>query len=131
VTAGLLLGSDTVSLYAPAADADAHGWALPAADPYWTGPGCLQLSPGASDPRANEGGGRGPYSPHQTPAGQLFLPPDCPLAEGSAAQARGAWWVVSQARLVADPTAPPGEGISCWAATVTASAQWEAASDGG
>jgi len=129
-TPGLLLGTDTVSLYAPAADADAHAWALPGAEPYWTGPGALQLGPGLSDPRNTQGGGHGPYDPHAAPGGQLFLPPDCPLAEGSAAQVRGAWWAVSQVRLVTDPTVAPGGGISCMTATVTATAQWEADGDG-
>jgi hypothetical protein len=123
---GLLLGTDTVSLYPPAASADDHGWAQPGPDAYWTGAGNLQLAAGPSDPRAAEGGGHGPYAPHAALAGSLFLPPDCPLAEGSAALVRGAWFVVSQARLVADPTVPTGDGAACWVATVVSSAQWEA-----
>jgi hypothetical protein len=123
---GLLLGQDTVSLYPADASADDHGWAQPGPDPYWTGTGNLQLAPGPSDPRAAEGGGHGPYDPHAAQAGALYLPPDCPLADGSAAQIRGSWFVVSQARLVADPTSAPGDGASCWVATVISSAQWEA-----
>jgi hypothetical protein len=127
--AGLLLAQDTASLYPPSAAADEHGWALPGPDAYWTGPCNLQLASGLSDPNAAQGGGHGPYAPHAAQAGTLYLPPDCPLAEGSAAQVRGGWFVVSQARLITDPTGSPGGGASCWVATVAATAQW-AADDG-
>jgi hypothetical protein len=120
VSAGLLLGSDLVELYPPAADADEHGWALPGTAPYWTGTGCLQLAAGSSDPRASSGGGAGPFDPRAVPDGMLYVPPDCPLAEGSAALIRGQWWSVSQVRLITDPTAEPGGGVSCIAAMVTA-----------
>jgi hypothetical protein len=123
---GLLLGTDTVVLYPAATGADEHGWAQPGADPYWTGPGSLQLTPGPSDPQAAAGGGHGPYEPQAALQGQLYLPPDCPLEEGSAALIRGQWFAVSRARLVTDPTCPPGEGISCWACAVAGTAGWEA-----
>jgi hypothetical protein len=127
---GLLLGTDTVALYPPAGSADEHGWALPGPDPYWTGTGNMQLTPGPSDPQAAQGGGHGPYAPAAALQGQLYLPPDCPLQEGSAALVRGAWFTVARARLVTDPTAPPGEGASCWVAAVGGTAGWEAGSGG-
>lgn len=127
---GLVLGTDTVALYPPDASADSHGWAQPGADPYWTGTGNMQLTPGPSDPQAAQGGGHGPYAPFAALQGQLYLPPDCPLQEGSAALVRGQWFAVSRARQVSDPTAPPGGGISCWVAAVAGTAQWEAAGDG-
>ncbi len=116
---GLLLGVDQVELYPPAAEHDEHGWALPGTDPYWTGTGNLQLAAGSSDPAASTGGGAGPFQPRAVPGGLLVLPPDCPLAEGSAALIRGQWWAVSQVRMIADPTAEPGGGCSTMAATVT------------
>lgn len=128
---GLLLAADQVVLYPPGGDADGHGWAEPGAGPYWAGTGNLQLAAGASDPRAAEGGGHGPYAPAAGQAGQLFLPPSVPLAEGSLAVIRGKAWVLSQVRLVADPADPAG-GIACQSATVT-EADWplpEAGGDG-
>jgi hypothetical protein len=119
----VLLASDAVTLYPPAADADAHGWALPGADPYWSGLGNLQLTFGTSDPQAAAGGGSGPFAPRAVQQGQLFLPPDVQLAEGSAAQVRGEWWVLSQVRLVPDPMAV-GAGASCWVCSVSSVRQW-------
>jgi hypothetical protein len=121
-----MLGTDTVALYPPNAASDDHGWALPGgAVPYWTGPGNLQLTPGPSDPRAADGGGYGPYNPAAALQGQLYLPPDCPLQEGSAAVIRGEVFAVSRARLVTDPTAPPGSGASCWVAAVAGTVSWQ------
>jgi hypothetical protein len=122
--AALLLAADQVALYPPAAGPDEHGWEQPGTDPYWTGVGNLQEQPGASDPRADGGGGQGPYQPHNAQGSRLFLPPDAQPAEGSAALVRGRWWVLSQVRLVPDPTAPPTGGITCWTATATSTGQW-------
>jgi hypothetical protein len=122
--AGLLLATDWVELYPPAAGADAHGWEQPGAEPYWAGTGNLQEQPGFSDPRMNGGGGQGPYAPHQAQTSRLYLPPGAAPVEGSAALLRGRWWVLSQVRLVPDPTAPTTGGISCWTATATSTGQW-------
>jgi hypothetical protein len=122
----LLLGADEIALYPPAASADAHGWAEPGTAPSWTGTGNLQLVPGPSDPLAAGGGGHGPFDPNALPAGQVFLPPDAPLAEGCALFMRGTWYAASQVRLIADPRGPAG-GLTCWAASVIGTGDWPGA----
>lgn len=121
---GLLLAADEVELYPPAETADAHGWQLPGddAEAAWCGTGNLQLNPGASDPMAADGGGRGPHAPAAVPSGVLFLPPGAPAGDGWCARVRGRLWVLSQVRELPDP-AVPGGGIGCVAATATASGQ--------
>jgi|SRR5215831_7687046 len=112
----LLLGLDQVTLYAPGA-ADVLGWAQPhPATTVWTGTGNLQLTAGASDPRAETGGGYGPFEPNRAETGTLYLPEDAQPAEGQAADIRGRRWTLSQTRLITDPT---GGQLTCWAATAT------------
>jgi|SRR5215472_1598370 len=123
--ASLLLAPDTVELYpAPAApaDADAHGWALPgAAPPAWTGTGNLQLAAGATDPRASERGGHGPFDPASIHTGTLYLPPDANPVAGMTALVRGTVYALAQVRLVADPI---GGALGCWAAAASAVSTW-------
>jgi hypothetical protein len=122
----VLLAPDAVQLY-PADGADAYGWALPdEAALAWSGQGSLQLAPGLSDPRAADRGGHGPYDPAAADRGALFLPPEANPAEGCSAVIRGRRYVLSQVRLVPDPTDPAG-GASCWAATVTGTTAWPGA----
>jgi hypothetical protein len=123
-TPALLLATDQVELYPPAAGPDAHGWEQPGTGPYWSGTGNLQEQPAYSDPRMNGGGGQGPYAPHHADTSRLYLPPGAQPLEGSAALIRGRWWVLSQVRVVTDPTQPAGGGITCWTATATGVAQW-------
>jgi hypothetical protein len=111
----LLLAVDHVALY-PRGEADAHGWAEPGTAPRWCGAGNLQLGPGTSDPRAGDGGGRGPHAPAAVPGGTLFLPPDAEPAEGDTALIRSRPWTLSEVRFIADPM---GGGLACWAATAT------------
>lgn len=126
-SAALLLATDYVELYLPG-ELDAHGWRTADPDappaPYWSGTGNLQEQPGFSDPRLNGGGGHGPYEPHRAAISRLYLPPGAQPVEGSAALIRGGYWVLSQVRLVPDPTAPTTGGISCWTATATSTEQW-------
>jgi hypothetical protein len=113
----VLLAADPVELYPPGKQ-DGHGWTEPADGAYWCGLGNLQLTAGASDPRAADGGGHGPHDPARSESGTLFLPPQVCLTEGSAARIRGELYVLSQVRKITDPIDPQG-GISCWAASVT------------
>jgi len=113
----LILAPEEVTLY-PAGELDGHGWREPGAVPGWCGPGNLQLSAGMSDPRAAGGGGRGPHEPAAAAAGILYLPPGAEPAEGMTAVVRGAAYVLSQVRFMADPNDPDGF-LSCWVATVT------------
>lgn len=115
----VLLAADEVELY-PAGDLDGHGWQEPdeSYPPSWRGMGSLQLVGGLSDPRASTGGGHGPNNPARTEAGNLFLPPAALPVEGMTARVRGLVFVLSQVRLMVDPT-DPGGGIGCWAATVS------------
>lgn len=120
---GLLLAADPVNLYRPG-DLDRHGWRLPGVGPpAWAGVGNLQLAPGASDPRAADGGGRGPHDPARDLTGSLYLPPGTPAEDGWVAVIRDRPYVLSQVREVTDP-AEPGGGIACVAATVTGTADW-------
>ena len=116
----LLLAADAVELY-PAGQADDHGWQEPpeSARPCWRGMGSLQLVGGLSDPRAAQGGGHGPHDPARTEQGSLFLPLGSDPADGMTAIVRGQVWTLSQVRLIADPVAGVGGGISCWAASVS------------
>lgn len=119
MTMMLLLGADHVDLYAPG-PLDGHGWRE--GEPgrrLWAGTGNLQLLPGVSDPRAADGGGRGPHDPARTETGNLFLPLDAEPADGMTAVIRGEAYAVSEVRVIADPVAGAGGGIACWAATVT------------
>ena len=120
-TPALLLAVDAVTLY-PAGPADVLGWSTGTGTaPVWSGTGNLQLSAGVSDPRASEGGGFGPFAPARVESGVLYLPDDAQPADGMTADVRGARWVLSQVRLVADPTGGP---LTCWAATVTRDKQF-------
>lgn len=112
----VILAADPVALY-PAGPLDQHGWREPGTAPSWRGSGSLQLTPGLADPRAAGGGGRGPHEPAAAGAGTIYLPPDAEPGEGMTAVVRGAPYVLSQLRFIADPTG--GEFLSCWAATVT------------
>ena len=123
--AGVLLAADAVELYPASDTTDGHGWVLPGTVPAWSGLGSLQLAPGSSDPRAADGGGHGPFSPAAVGSGSLYLPLDAGAAEGMAAIIRGDAYILSQVRLVVDPT---GGGIDCLVATVSGTATWSAAS---
>jgi hypothetical protein len=110
----LLLAADEVALYPPGG-ADPHGWALPGAAPSWRGRGSWQPGPGASDPGAADRGGHGPQGPATVALGQLFLPPEAPVADGVVALVGGRRYALSQTRLVRDPR---GTGdLDCWAAS--------------
>jgi hypothetical protein len=119
----LLLGVDDVTLWQPTPGDDTYGSALEdlAFISAWQGKGNLQLTGGASDLRAAEGGGRGPFAPAQSAAGQLFLPLDAPVTEGITADIRGSTYVLSQTHVVADPL---GGDLGCWEATVTEVTTW-------
>lgn len=117
----ILLATDDVVLTPPSENTDEHGWRLPGTDPYWTGRGALQLRAGISDPRAADGGGRGPYGPARDEVGDLYLPPELTVLEGTTAEVRGRRYVLSQVRLVVDPV---GGGLDCWAATATSVDTW-------
>lgn len=117
----VLLATDPVTLY-DAPGSDGHGWALPGSVPLWQGSGSLQRSPGRSDPHSAAGGGSGPYDPNAGEAATLYLPADCPVADGLAADIAGRRFHLSQSRYVTDPT---GSGaLDCWVATATESGQW-------
>jgi hypothetical protein len=111
----LLLAPDDVTLYPPGA-ADERGWVQPGTVPAWTGTGNLQLAPGVSDPRAETGGGFGPFNPARVEGGVLYLPPEANPVDGMTAECRSQRWGLSQTRLVLDPT---GGALTCWAATAT------------
>jgi hypothetical protein len=115
----VMLAADQVELYLPGG-LDAHGWREADTDaaPCWCGLGNLQLGPGLSDPRAAGGGGRGPSQPQAAETGVLYLPPAAEPVEGSAARIRGRVFLLSQVRLVKDPSDLAGF-LDCWAATVT------------
>jgi hypothetical protein len=98
----VLLAPDEVTLHPPGAD-DRHGWAEAGDGQLWAGLGNLQLAPGPSDPRAAAGGGHGPYAPAFAASGTLYLPPEAPATDGTWARVRGAAYVLSQVREVADP----------------------------
>jgi hypothetical protein len=123
MTTPLLLGADDVMLWEPSPGDDTYGWAAEdaAGIPAWQGIGNLQLTGGTSDPRAAQGGGRGPFAPAQSETGQLFLPLDAPVTEGITADVRGVTYVLSQTHMVADPL---GGNLGCWAATVTEVTTW-------
>jgi hypothetical protein len=112
---GLLLAADAVTLYPPGTP-DERGWTGPGTAQAWSGTGNLQLAPGASDPRAAEGGGTGPFGPARLNIGELYLPPDAAPADGMTADVRGSRWVLSLVRLMPDPA---GTGLDCFQATVT------------
>jgi hypothetical protein len=118
---GLLLAPDAVTLYPPSGEADAHGWAEAPVVAGWSGSGNLQLSFGQTEPRADAGGGHGPYKPGVMPAGVLFLPAgvDPVPVNGTVAEVRGARYVLSDVHFLADPL--PGAGLACWRAAVTRS----------
>jgi len=119
MTSLLLLGVDSVTLYAPGA-ADELGWVQPGTVAGWSGTGNLQLGGGASDPHAETGGGYGPHAPARVESGTLFLPADAQPADGMSADVRGVRWVLSQCRQVLDPA---GGLLTCWVATATRDAQ--------
>lgn len=112
----VLLAPDHVELYPASGAADAHGWAQPGGRADWCGRGSLQLVSGLSDPRASDGGGRGPYAPRRVESGSLFLPVDARPADGMTAIVRDRAFVLSQVRYIPDPV---GSGLDCYAATVT------------
>jgi hypothetical protein len=115
----LLLGADQVDLYPPG-DLDGHGWQEETPTRrIWTGTGNLQLLTGQSDPRASDGGGRGPHDPARIETGNLFLPLGADPADGMTAVIRGQAYAVSEVRVIADPVLGPGAGIACHAMTVT------------
>lgn len=117
-----MLATDDVELFRPG-PRDEHGWQSPPDDarPYWQGRGNLQLATGPSDPRAGQGGGRGPYNPRSDELGLLYLPADVELADGCAARIRGEMFVLSQTRLVLDPV---GTGLDLRMATATGTGRW-------
>lgn len=126
----VLLAADQVELYPPGTATDEHGWALPGDGPTWRGLGNLQADAGTSDPTAADrggrraaGGGAGPFAPAAVPKATLYLPPDADVHDGGSAIIRGQGWVLSEARLIADPTFPSG-GLTCWVVTLTG---WPAA----
>ena len=120
----LLLAPDQVELY-PSGGTDSHGWKLPGTTLAWSGLGNLQLTPGRSDPRAADGGGHGPSGPAVTEDGALYLPSEAPVTEGCGALIRGRMFLLSQVRLVPDPTFPQG-GLTCWSATASGLSGWPA-----
>lgn len=114
----LMLAADVVELFAASSTSDEHGWALPeTSELLWTGLGNLQLGPGASDPRASDLGGHGPFDPAASEAGVLFLPADVTPADGMVAVVRDQMWVLSQVRRVIDPSGVDG-ALTCWQAAV-------------
>lgn len=120
----VLLAADAVELYPASDTTDAHGWVLPGTVPAWSGLGSLQLAPGSSDPAAADGGGHGPFAPAAVASGSLYLPLAAAPAEGMAAIIRGDAYILSQVRLVVDPTG--GGAIDCYVATVSGTATWTA-----
>jgi hypothetical protein len=113
----VLLATEPVELYA-AGTADERGWVQPGTDPpVWSGTGNLQLSGGVSDPRAEAGGGFGPFNPARVEIGQLYLPAEANPADGMTVECRGHRWGLSQTRLIRDPTG--AGGLDCWTATIT------------
>jgi hypothetical protein len=116
----LLLAADAVELYPPDGT-DPHGLAEPGTERAWAGVGNLQLSAGTTDPRAADGGGRGPFDPAVKPGGLLFLPLDASPRDGWVAKVRGRCWALSQVRAVMDPA---GGGLDCWMATVADAGRW-------
>jgi len=121
----VLLAPDDVTLYPPGTEPDGHGWAQPSTEPFWTGRGSLQLQPGISDPLASGSGGAGPFDPARTDEGALYLPPGVEVRDGCRALVRGRMFVLSNTRLVRDPT---GTGMAdCYAAAVSATDTWPGA----
>lgn len=122
----LLLAPDTATLYPPGA-ADADGWTLPdTTAPYWTGPANLQLAFGPSDPRAEAGGGAGPFAPAHRRAGVIYLPAGIPdVPEGTTAEVRGQRYALSGVRRVSDPLGGTTGPLGCWAAACTATDTWD------
>jgi hypothetical protein len=121
-----LISPDPITLYPPSEDLDEHGWRLPDPEPYWQGMGNLQQAPGISDVRAADGGGRGPFGPARDRYGQVFLPVEMQLIEGSVAECRGRYYFLTQCRFAGDPTGN-GDGTSpldCWTASATSFDTW-------
>lgn len=118
----VLLPTDTVSLYPPGG-ADEHGWVSPpgSSDPTWVGDGSLQLGPGRTSVRASDDGGAGPFGPASAELGTVYLPTDAPAEDGMVLAARGRLFVLSQTRLVVDPS---GGALDCVAASLTEVGQW-------
>jgi hypothetical protein len=113
----LALVTDRVELYRPGG-LDEYGSREPGAGPpVWAGPGNFQLGPGASDPRAAAGGGRGPHDPAGNQTGVLYLPPDSGAVDGYSVKVRGQLFTLSSVRLVVDPT--PGGALDALVATAT------------
>lgn len=110
----VLLATDDLELY-PAGAADEHGWVDTGAAAIWAGRGSLQIVAADTGPGADDGGGHGPFDPASTPNGLVYLPADAPARDGSALEARGERWVLSQVRYVADPA---GLGLDCLVAAV-------------
>jgi len=110
----VLLANTEVELY-PAGGEDGHGWALPGAVLAWRGAGSWQPAPGVSDAAAGDRGGHGPQRPATAALGQVYLPPDAPVADGVVAVIGGRAYALAQARLVTDPR---GHGdLDCWVAS--------------
>lgn len=113
----LLLRPDQVALYSPAGGSDEHGWELAGTRSVWDGHGNYQPGPGWSDPTARDAGGRGPHAPAGTDTGNLYLPPEAPVADGMVAVVNGTAFTLGQARLVRDPR---GVGdLDCWVTAAT------------
>ena len=120
----LLLAPDDVLLYARSASDDDHGWHVPGtALARWTGRGSLQLTEGAHYPRADGGGGRGPFDPANRSVGTVYLPEDAMPEEGMVLVARGREFVLSQVRYLPDPSAG---NIGCWMAALGSVDTWPA-----
>ena len=110
----VILAPDEVTLYAPSARGDAHGWALPGNRVAWHGAGSLQEQPGASSSTAADRGGHGPADPAAAALANLYLPQEAEPVEGMTARVRGRVWALSSVRFVSDPT---GNHLDCWVAS--------------
>ena len=111
----VLLAVDEVVLYGIDVE-DEHGWATPAQAEAWRGSASVQESTPATDPRATEGGGSGPFSPSARRLAVAYLPEDCPVLPGWRASTRGTWWTVGGVNLVKDPL---GGGLGCLVVALT------------
>lgn len=105
----VLLGVDEVVLYGIDVE-DEHGWATPAQVEAWRGTAGVQESTPATDARAADGGGSGPFNPSARRLAVAYLPEDCPVQPGWRASARGTWWTVGGVNPVKDPV---GGGLGC------------------
>lgn len=118
----VLLAPDSVEVYAPTAEKDAHGWAQDLAEVLvWSGMGsCQEALPGWNG-AASAGGGAGPFDPEVRAACDLFLPTEVPVVPGHIAVAHNVRWLVQKVRQATDPTGLGGAAclvVSCVEAPV-------------